>query len=427
VAKLVRRSWRPADLAGLPRRDRQGCDYSAYVPDPLSGRELYLAGTTAADVADAEAAIARFDSRVSSLADTEALARLLLRAEAVASSHIEGLVIGGRRLLRAEAANALGDADVDVTATEVLNNIAAMDYAIKSFGGVVTIDGILEMHRLLLAGTPQERYAGRFRGEQNWIGGSSYNPCSAAFVPPPEGRVEELMADLCAFVNDDALPAVAQAAVVHAQFETIHPFVDGNGRTGRALIHVVLRRRGLTLAAVPPISLILATRAEDYIAGLTSFRYLGPSDDPEAVTSVNRWISTFAAASARAAIDAQTFENRIEVLETGWRERLGKVRARSATAELLDRLPGTPIVTVNGVAEMTGRSLTAASEAIDRFVRAGILTQITFGRRNRAWEAPEIIDAFSDFERALASPSGDTRTAGPSRRVPARRARRARR
>ncbi len=421
MAKLVQRTWTPGDLSGLPRRDRKGCDYEAYVPDRLTGREIYLAGTTAADVADAEAAIAKLDSRVSSLADTEALARLLLRAEAVASSHIEGLVIGGRRLLRAEAASALGDKSVDVTATEVLNNIAAMDLAVRGLGGPITIRTILAMHKLLLAGTPQEDYGGRFRWEQNWIGGSSYNPCSAVFVPPPPEDVDELMADLCAFVNDDSLPAVAQAAVAHAQFETIHPFVDGNGRTGRALVHIVLRRRGLTPQAVPPISLVLATRADDYIAGLTAFRYRSPADEPEALEGVNRWISTFAAACTRAALDAGSFEERIDGLRADWRGRLGNVRARSATAELVERLPGTPIVTVAGVAETTGRSLTATAEAIDRFVAAGILTQLTIGRRNRVWEATEVIDAFTDFERDLASPTGETHSATPARPVPARR------
>lgn len=266
-------------------------------------------------------------------------------------------------------------------------------------------------------------HAGRFRDEQNWIGGSSYNPCSAAFIPPPEQHVGDLMADLCTFINDDALPPVAQAAVAHAQFETIHPFVDGNGRTGRALVHVILRRRGVAPKAVPPISLILATRAQDYIAGLTSFRYLGPPDHPAAVDGMNHWVATFASATTRAAMDAGSFEDRIDALKADWRNRLGRVRARSATSELLHRLPGMPIVTVNGVAEMIGRSVTAANEAIDRFVRAGILTQATVGRRNRAWEATEAIDAFTDFERALASPTGDTRSAEPARTVPARRQR----
>jgi Fic family protein len=423
VASLLERTWTPADVTGLPRRDRRGCDYRAYVPDRLADREFYLSGATAADVADAEAAIARFNSRASSLADTEALARLLLRAEAVASSHIEGLVIGGRRLLRAEAADVLGGTTIDVTAAEVLGNIDAMDFAVQHLAGAATIDGILEMHRLLLANTDQHPYAGRFREEQNWIGGSSYNPCSAAFIPPPEGDVEDLMEDLCAFINDDALPPVAQAAIAHAQFETIHPFVDGNGRTGRAIIHVILRRRGLAPKAVPPISLILATRAQDYIAGLTAFRHLGPPDHPAAIDGVNHWVATFASATTRAAIDASSFEDRIDALKDDWWKRLGRVRARSAAAELLDRLPGMPIVTVNSVAEMLGKSTTAANEAIDRFVQAKILKQVTVGRRNRAWEATEVIDAFADFERALASPTGDTRSADPARRVPARRQR----
>lgn len=424
MATLIERRWAPAEVVGLPRRDRRGCDYLAYLPDLLSTREIYLSGTTAADVADAEAAMATFNARASTLGNTEALARLLLRAEAVASSHIEGLVVGGRRLLRAEAAGALGERGVDVTAAEVLGNIAAMDFAVQHLTGSVTVEGILETHRLLLDDAGRHPYGGRFRNEQNWIGGSSYNPCSAAYVPPPEGRVEDLVDDLCAFVNGDTVPVVAQAALAHAQFETIHPFVDGNGRTGRALIHVVLRRRGLCPKAVPPISLVLATRATDYIAGLTSSRYLGPPDRPAAVDGMNHWIATFAAATTRAAIDAGHFEDRIDALRSNWRDRLGNVRARSATAELLDRLPGMPITTVNGAAEVMGRSFTAASDAIDRFVQAGILTQVTVGRRNRAWEATEVIDAFTDLERALASPTGDTRAAGPTRAVPARRRRR---
>lgn len=209
-------------------------------------------------------------------------------AEAVASSHIEGLQIGGRRLLRAEAADVLGEVTTDVTAAEVLGNIDAMDHAVHLADRDLTPGAILEMHRRLLSSTDRHQHAGRFRDEQNWIGGSSYNPCTAAFVPPPESDVERLVDDLCAFVNSDALPAVAQAAVAHAQFETIHPFVDGNGRTGRALVHVILRRRGLAPRAVPPISLVLATRAADYVAGLTAYRYLGPPDGPDAAAGARQ-------------------------------------------------------------------------------------------------------------------------------------------
>jgi hypothetical protein len=138
---------------------------------------------------------------------------------------------------------------------------------------------------------------------------------------------------------------------------------------------------------------------------------------------VDHWVATFASATTRAAIDAGSFEDRIDALKDDWRKRLGRVRAGSATAELVNRLPGMPIVAVNDVAELIGRSSTAANEAIDRFVQAEILKQVTVGRRNRAWEATDVIDAFADFERALASPTGETRSADPARRVPARRQR----
>jgi len=122
---------------------------------------------------------------------------------------------------------------------------------------------LLDFHQRLLAGTRLDAHAGAIRQEQNWIGGSSYNPCSAAFVPPPPEYVPDLLDDLCQFCNSDDIPAVAQAAIAHAQFDTIHPFVDGNGRTGRALIHLVLRRRGLATRVLPPVSLVLATWADD--------------------------------------------------------------------------------------------------------------------------------------------------------------------
>src|SRR5438874_7211021 len=247
MANLISRRWAGEPGSGLPRRHRQPGEYQAYAPDPLTGRRISVDGQVAADVADAEAAIVRFDSESSALADTEALARLLLRAESVASSKIEGLEIGGRRLLHADAVRQLGQEVRDVTAREVLGNIDAMSWATGSIaaGDEISVGTLLEIHRRLLVGTRLESQAGRIRTEQNWIGGSDYNPCSAAFVPPPPELVPELLADLCSFCNEDSLPAVAQAAMAHAQFETIHPFVDGNGRTGRALIHMLLRRRGL--------------------------------------------------------------------------------------------------------------------------------------------------------------------------------------
>ena len=133
----------------------------------------------------------------------------------------------------------------------------------------IALDHLLGIHRILMERSATPEIAGVVRTVQNWIGGSSYNPCSAAFVPPPPDTLDTLLDDLLAYVNADDHPALVQAAIAHAQFETIHPFADGNGRTGRTLIHVILRRRGLAPRVVAPISLVLFTWASDYIAGLT--------------------------------------------------------------------------------------------------------------------------------------------------------------
>jgi Fic family protein len=424
MSELLNRHW-DARVAGsgLPRRDRRSCDYTAYVPDDLAGRMFALEGDVAADVAEAEATISRLNAQASALVDTEALARILLRAESVASSRIEGLEVGARRLLRAEAGRSMREPSSDVTATEVLGNIDAMLHGLDRVGPdqEITVGLLLEIHRRLLAGTRLEEHGGRFRTVQNWIGGSDYNPCSADFVPPPPELVEPLMGDLVAFCNGEDLPAVAQAAIAHAQFETIHPFVDGNGRTGRAIIHLVLRRRGLAARVLPPVSLVLATVARDYVGGLTATRCFGSPDSAEAAAGMNRWTATFAAACTRSVADANDFERRASELEAGWRERLGRVRGNSATDLLLHRLAGAPVLTVESAASLIGRTYNPANEAIQRLVQARILEQITIGRRNRAYEAPEIIDAFTDLERQLASPAGDTRSSRPSRPVPRRR------
>ena len=422
MSRVIHRHW-PGNPDALSRRGRLPCDYDAYVPDQLTGRRFTFDGDVAADAADAEAAITRLNAEASALADTEALARLLLRAESVASSRIEGLEIGARRLLRAEAAKELGERSLDVTATEILGNINAMNSAISDIatGDPITLDVLLDFHRRLLADTRLAAQAGRLRDKQNWIGGSDYNPCSAAFVPPPAELVPDLMADLCSFCNDESLPTIAQAAIAHAQFETIHPFPDGNGRTGRGLIHLILRRRGLAPRVLPPVSLVLATWANDYLDGLAATRYRGPATGKAAQAGLNMWVGTFAGACKRAVDDAASFETRVEQIQREWRAQLGRVRSDSATDLLLRSLTGAPVLTVGSAADLIGRSFPQTSDAIERLMSAGVLSQVKVGQRNRVFEAPAIVNAFTDLERQLASPAGDTRTSEPARPVSPRR------
>jgi Fic family protein len=424
MAHLLKLRWDPTFVDGLPRRDRHGCEYEAYLPDRISNRTFLLDGDVTADVTDAESAIQLLNSEAIALTGLEGLARLLLRAEAVASSKIEGFEIGGRRLLHAEVARTLGDDPPrDVTAEEILGNIDAMAWAVSTVGNAekLEVGHLYEIHRRLVAGTRLAAQGGVIRDRQNWIGGSDYNPCEAQFVPPPHEELPRLLGDLCTFCNEDQLPAVAQAAIAHSQFETIHPFSDGNGRTGRALIHVVLRRRGLIPRVLPPISLVLATWARDYVTRLMGTRYVGGQDSPAARKGLNRWIGLFATAASRAVTDARMYEERVAELQSRWRQRLGRVRKGSAVDLFLDALPGAPVITVKSAAEIIGRSFVAANSAVHELVEAQVLSQVRLGRRNRAFEATEVIEMFNDLERQLASPVGDTHTSPPSRAVPARR------
>jgi Fic family protein len=422
MAELLHRRWEP-QFEGLTRRDRQGCNYIAYLPDPLSGWNLTLPSDLAADIADAETAIRDLNQAGTSHVSREGLARFLLRAESVASSKIEGLDVGPRRLVEAEAVLAQGGETADRVAVEVLGNIASMESAIElaTSDRSISRQDLLDIHQILMDRSPTPQLGGVVREQQNWIGGSSYNPCSAVFVPPPPEYVVELLNDLIAYTNGDRHSTLVQAAIAHAQFETIHPYADGNGRTGRALTHVILRRRGLSPAFVPPISLILATWSDDYISGLTTFRHLHAADSPERSTAAHMWMRAFAAAALRACSNAQVYAARIDELVNQWRRGFGTVRRGSALDLLLDVLPGVPLMTVDSAAGLINRSDVAAGGAINRLVEAGVLTQRNIGKqRYRIFEAPAVIDLFTSLERALASPTGATATGPPVRPVPER-------
>ena len=405
---------------GLTRRERTSCPYRAYLPDPLAQRVLALPADLVADLSDADRAVAALQDRTTGLASVESVARLLLRAEAVGSSYIEGLQVNARRLAKEEFAERAGLPTNDDTARAVLGNIRAMGGALElaDLERPITIDDLCGLHRELLAGTRDEHWGGVVRQEQNWIG--DVNPCRAAYVPPPHELVRALLEDLCSYMSGDHHPPIVQAALAHAQFETIHPFVDGNGRVGRALIHLILRRRGLAPNFVPAVSLILATNAGAYVAGLVSFRYDAPADDPLAAAAAIQWIDVFVNALLRACADAAAFADQLDTLEERWRDAVSPVRRRSAADLLLSALPSIPILTVETAAEAIGRSRKRTNDAVNYLHERGVLRQGTIGRRNRVFEVADLLDAITQFERRLASPAADTEIAPAARAVPAR-------
>ena len=222
------------------------------------------------------------------------------------------------------------------------------------------MDAIREVNRRLLEGSALEAHGGRLRDRQNWVGGNRVNPVGAAYVPPRPELVPALMDDLAAFAEGSPLPACAVAAVAHAQLETVHPFADGNGRTGRALVHAVLRRRGVAPSVVPPVSLVLATDRDRYIANLVAYRT--DEDDPSSPgldDAASDWVEYFCSALVEACRRADGFERTLEGVLGAWRERV-RPRSGSAADLLLGALVDEPVVSVATAARMVGRSREAA-------------------------------------------------------------------
>jgi Fic family protein len=202
--------------------------------------------------------------------------------------------------------------------------------------------------------------------------------------------------------------------MAHAQFETIHPFFDGNGRIGRCLIHIVLRRTGVAPKYVPPISLILATDQKAYISGLTTYRTFSTE-------SLNGWIATFAQATRTAGAQAAVFAEEISKLQERWRARAGVKRRGSAVDQLITKLPAEPVLDITRAAALTGSVYEAARLAVEQLVGARVLYPVGSRKRDRLFEARDLFDLVDDLERCLATPAGSRRRARPAphRRRPA--------
>lgn len=377
-------------------------------------------------VAEAEQAV-RALSLEPQLDGLEGLARFLLRSEAIASSRIEGLVVSAQQVAIAELAQVeeLSGRSFNENARLVANNITVLREAATALAHAptVSVSGIDLLHKALL----QDPDLHNLRTEQNWLGGSDWHPLDSHFVPPPPDLVPELMADLVRYASGATHSPLVQAALVHAQFETIHPYKDGNGRVGRALIHTVLTRRGLTPSAILPISLVLLTLSREYIDGLTAFRFEGAGAAPPGQSAVEQWLAVFIEAARTAADQARQFTDALSELHLQWNTQL-KVwrsnqglrelpRAGSAVSRLVDVLPELPLFTVQTLVGVLAVSDVAARSAAEELTSAGIVSRRKLGGTT-GYFAGEVFGLLNLTERRLASTKFDTRQSKPARQVP---------
>ncbi len=376
--------------------------FDAYVPDPISGFEPEVTGSISGLLSDADAAVRGLNRLDPARANQiEAMARQLLRQESLASSRIEGLLISHKRI--SEAGYDPRGAG-DQRAREVLANIEAMEQAIRigAESDAISAGTIVDLHGTLL-GSTQAKIAGVIRDSQNWIGGRYHTPIGADFIPPPAEEIARLLDDLAAFMNREDLPATLQAALTHAQFETIHPFADGNGRIGRCLIHVIFRRRGLASHHVPPVSLLMATDVDSYIKALGAYRGGEESD----------WTTYFAETTVASTAAAEDFGKRLAELQAEWKAKAG-ARRGSTAEKVIEALPAQPVIDVKKAAEIAGTSEEAARLALNALSERGVLKQVTKRNWGRVWEARGLWSLLDRFEERLATPAGQDRPSRPA-------------
>ncbi len=400
---FVERLWNPASEGQLSRRDRSPGRYQAYVPDELGTSLPPISAEAQAAAEDALALLARADERIGS--SGAYLNHLLIRSESISSSWIEGNRVTPKRLAIAEAL----DAGPRV-ARDVIGNIRATEEAIASLAQPsrpVTTADIEQLQHVI-----EPSLALGLRTEPNWVGGAGWSPLRADFVPPPETEVRRLVDDLAGFVTETSGNPVVRAAIAHAHFETIHPFVDGNGRTGRALIHTVLRRADALRNVLIPISTVFAGNTDAYIAGITAYR----ADPPR----LDDWIIAFAQATELAAGNAVRLADDVASLDAKALDDLVAFRReRSLTPaaprrdavilRILASLATEPVLTIDGVAQRHTVSTTAAHRALVELADAGILAR-TKDQRGRliCWTADRHLALVALTERSNRIGAGDT-------------------
>ena len=361
--------------------------YLAAVPAEISRLSFGIDAPVAALIDDARAEIARFDSELSAmLPGTEfaPLAAVLLRAESASSSQIENITAAAKSLAMAE----IGFVRHGSNAGLVAANVDAMRCALEVADNI-TPAAILAVHEVLTRGQALAR-PGEFRTQQVWIGGSAVSPHGAAFVPPQYSRVQPAIDDLIAFARRTDLPLLAQVAIAHAQFETIHPFNDGNGRTGRALVHAMLKHGGATTRTTVPVSAGLLADTDSYFAALTAYRAGNP----------NPIIERFGEAAFAAVRNGRTLASDLADIYQQW-SRAITARADAAVWKALPSLLSQPALTSKTLQQAVGLLQPTADNAIKQLRDAGIVTKASGVQRGVVWIADDVTRALDAFgERA---------------------------
>ena len=368
----------PGELVPIPEGPPETL---AYVPHPLP-RALPLSSRTIRLLTGAEQAIGRLDGRMQTGFNPFLIARPLLRREALISSRMEGTKTTAARLVSLEA----GEPTADAETREVSNYMVALNHGHDLLQQLpVCLRLIRAVHERLLSGVRGEREApGRFRSIQNYIGHGSI--ADARFIPPPPSALEPLLRDLEAFLNtgdEDALPLLVRLAMAHYQFETIHPFGDGNGRVGRLLVPLSLEAEEYLSQPTLYVSSFFERRKRAYTDLMLAVSQRGAWET---------WIQFFLEALAESARESESQANALVALRASYQERFHQARNSALTLKLVDSLFDMPILNTTRVQTLLDVSPATAGKHIQRLEEEGIIKEVTGRQRDREYLATQVLD-----------------------------------
>jgi Fic family protein len=362
--------------------------YRAFLPDPLPPEIPWIQELVRA-LSDADRTIGRLAGEGGRLPNPHLLIRPFVRREAVLSSRIEGTEATLGELLAAEAGAAVDRSPADLR--EVANYVVALEHGIKRLKTLpLSLRLVRELHGKLMKGVRGDRAApGEFRRSQNWIGPPGCTPANAVYVPPPPGELMNCLGDWEKFLHDRSLPPLVQVALLHYQFEAIHPFLDGNGRVGRLLITLFLVERGILPTPLLSLSAFFEATRRDYYD-----RLRGISDRGE----WEEWLHYFLNGVARQSEDALSRAERIDRHLAGWRVAVSGRPSKVALA-LVDQLAANPYITVKGAAKRLGVAFTTAQRAVARLEALSIVKEVSHARRDRVYCAKALMDILEEPAR----------------------------
>jgi Fic family protein len=368
-----------------------GESYFAYVPNPLPPVPAIDMSAIVDWLEKADFAVGELNGVVENAPDPNVINYMYVRKEAVLSSQIEGTQSTLDDLLRYESGNAAGTPIDDVA--EVSSYVAALNHGLKRIGGgfPLSLRLVREIHKVLLTNLRgKDKTPGEFRTSQNWIGGT--RPATARFVPAPPDKVGSLMGDLEKFMHaEDKIPLLVKIALIHQQFETIHPFLDGNGRTGRLLITLYLCERGFLQSPFLYLSLFFRKHRDLYYEKLDGIRKTGDWED---------WLAFFLEGVAETATDAKNTLLKIKKMFTKDDECVAVIgRARESVGVVLSEFKQKPLLTIAEITKRTGFSKTTAIGVVGRLMNLGIIKNIS----EKKWRQ---IYSYAGYAELL-SPSGE--------------------